>query len=204
MSSDQTPRKNYQQIREALEEQIEQIENDINQIPCTSANQSEENIANKYQEKRSSSSNLAPHWEQVLSFIRQSQNEEAMYALVRVVQRLLDEKASKKTLNEKATKTYVDNLSERVASGAKDILTQCTEESVTGLHSQIVDIRAKIAELRKYMQDELHVIQNQIAEMKSVHITDQNKQDIDDQLPPDYGEEQHGSAFTVHPHRQTM
>jgi hypothetical protein len=139
---------------------------------------------------------VSSHWEQVLAFVRQGQEEEAIFALVRVVQRLLDEKAFKRSLTEKASKSYVDSLFERVAKSVEDNLRQCTSESLAGLQGQIAEVKKKIADLRKFVQTELQDIQVQVEDLKHQKTrTDADEGDTVAGIPPK-------EMFVVHPNRQ--
>jgi hypothetical protein len=83
-----------------------------------------------------------------------------------VVQRLLDEKALKRGSTDKAARPYVDSLCQRVAAGARDGLRQCTSESLSRLRERAANVQAKIADLRRFVQVELHDIETEIAALK--------------------------------------
>lgn len=104
----------------------------------------------------------APHWDQVIQFVQKGQQEEAIYALVRVVQRLLDEKATKKTLNEKANKTYVDSLFGTISNSMSTNLEASTTDSLEALNKKISELHAKIQNVRQYMETELRDIEASI------------------------------------------
>lgn len=110
--------------------------------------------------------NITAYWDQVLNFIHQGKEEEAVYALVRVVQRLIDEKANKRTLQEKASKSYVDSLYERVLGNVKENLTQQVEDSYDDLENQVMSITKQIGELKQLFQKELRDVTIQIATLK--------------------------------------
>lgn len=112
------------------------------------------------------SQSISACWEQVLSFIHQGKDDEAVYALVRVVQRLIDEKATKKTQQEKASKSYVDSLYERVLGNVKENLMQQVEDSYEDLENQVITITKQIGELKQFFQKELRDITIQIAYLK--------------------------------------
>ncbi|EAY16924.1 hypothetical protein TVAG_150760 [Trichomonas vaginalis G3] len=104
----------------------------------------------------------APHWDQVIQFVQKGQQEEAVYSLVRVVQRLLDEKATKKTLNEKANKTYVDSLFGTISNSMSTNLEASTTGSLETLNERIAGLHAKIQSVRQYMETELRDIEASI------------------------------------------
>lgn len=110
--------------------------------------------------------NISACWEQVLNFLHQGKDEEAIYALVRVVQRLVDEKASKRTQQEKASKSYVDSLYERVLGNVKGNLMQQVEDSYDDLENQVISITKQIGELKQFFQKELRDVTIQIAILK--------------------------------------
>ena len=130
----------------------------------------------------------APHWEQVIQFIQKGQEEEAIYALVRVVQRLLDEKATKKTLSEKANKTYVDGLLDIVSSGIQKNLEASTVESIKTLNQKVTVLHSKISNIRSFMENELRDIEESIQALTKVNDTDENKEVV---------EESGATTFTV-------
>jgi hypothetical protein len=115
---------------------------------------------------RSAGSRSVSHWDQVLSLVRQGQEDEAVFTLVHVVQRLLSEKAPKRGASEKASVQYVDSLFQRVASGVQDNLHQCTSESLSRLNEKVAEVHQKIAGLRKFVQTELHDIELELAQLK--------------------------------------
>lgn len=128
----------------------------------------------------------APHWDQVIQHIRNGQEEEAIYSLVRVVQRLLDEKATKKTLNEKANKTYVDDLFERVSKGVQENLQKSADESLNVLQVRIQAIQQKIEDIRRYMSNELSQISHTIDKLKQPDSTSgftSARNEADNQVP---------------------
>lgn len=187
-----------QALEKSMEAQIEEVENELRDIQQPSSLMAVDST-------RDVSHALASHWEQVLSFAKQGQNEEAIYALVRVVQRLLDEKAYKRTLNEKANKSYVDSLFERVSSRVKDSIQTSTTESLKGLQEQVVEVRERIAEVRKYMQIELQNIRLSIDKLKksqdpiSPLPEPANEADGSEEEAPPRTQQ----TFIVHPHRMT-
>ena len=185
-----------QGLEKSLIAQIDEVESELREIQQPSS-------LTVVESTRDVGHALASHWEQVLSFARQGQTEEAIYALVRVVQRLLDEKASKRTLNEKANKSYVDSLFERVSSGVKDNLQSSATESVKVLQEQVVEVRERIAEVRKYMQIELQSIRIAIDNLKKSHDImpmPADQDDARDGVSEDEPRVQQ-STFIVHPHR---
>lgn len=190
------PNERLQGLEKSLLAQIDEVESELREIQQPSS-------LSVVESTRDVGHALASHWEQVLSFARQGQTEEAIYALVRVVQRLLDEKASKRTLNEKANKSYVDSLFERVSSGVKDNLQSSATESVKVLQEQVVEVRERIAEVRKYMQIELQNIRIAIDNLKKSHDPmpmPADQDDARDGVSEDEPRVQQ-STFIVHPHR---
>jgi hypothetical protein len=101
-----------------------------------------------------------------MALLHQGQESEALFALVYVVQHLLDEKAQKTSASEKASKGYVDSLFGRVAVGVQETLHQCTSESVTRLQAKVAEAQKKIADLRKFVQVELHSIETDMADLQ--------------------------------------
>lgn len=127
------------------------------------ASKTARNFKNNYLENY----NIMVYWESVLSFAKKGQIDEAFYALVRVIQRLLDEKAIKRSLGEKASKSYVDNLYERVSGSVKENLKQTMEDSTDNLENQVLLISRKIGELKQFFQKELRDVTNQIADLQN-------------------------------------
>ncbi|KAH0789328.1 hypothetical protein GPJ56_006779 [Histomonas meleagridis] len=158
-----------QELQEHYDREIKQMEEELKALRV---NSSEINTPKVY-----TSAQLAPHWEKIKNYARNGQHEEAIYALVRVVQKLLARKALKRTLIEKANRSYVDSLYERVSSGIKDNLHQCTNDSLNGLEEQILVAKDKIADLRKYVQNELTAIQKKIDSLKEQPIVKSSKSD---------------------------
>lgn len=115
--------------------------------------------------------NISAYWEQVMNFIRQGKDDEAVYALVRVVQRLIDEKATKKNQQEKASKSYVDSLYERVLGNVKENLMQQVEDSYDDLLNQVITITKQIGELKQFFQKELRDVTIQMAILKENNDT---------------------------------
>lgn len=186
-----------QALEKSFGAQIDEVESELREIQQPSS-------LVQVESTRDVGHALASHWEQVLSFARQGQNEEAIYALVRVVQRLLDEKAYKRTLNEKASKSYVDSLFERVSSGVKDNLQTSATESVKELQEQVVEVRERIAEVRKFMQIELQNIRIAIDNLKKSPDPMSAPVDESDGRDDGSGDEEprpQQSTFIVHPHR---
>jgi len=140
----------------------------------------------------------APHWDQVLSLLS-SNEEDSVYALIRVAQRLLDEKATKKSLNEKATKAYVDSLFDRVFSGVKDNIDQCTIQSKSELVERVAETRQKITDIRKFMQEGINDIQHRI---KALNQTESMNESIIGNIDDDDDQDRKVQAFTVHPNRK--
>lgn len=105
---------------------------------------------------------LAPHWEQVLSLMRDGHVSESVYALVRVVQRLLDEKANQKTMNEKVGRQYVDSLYERVATGVKDNMRLQVTKSVEELQEEMNELKEKVMNLEAFMRSQMQAIRGDV------------------------------------------
>ena len=104
------------------------------------------------------------------------------------MQRLLDEKATKKTLSEKANKTYVDELLEIVSSGIQKNLELSTVESMQTLNEKVTILHAKIANIRSYMENELRDIEESIQSLAKPSGEDDKRS---------YTEESGGTTFTV-------
>jgi hypothetical protein len=107
------------------------------------------------------------HWDQVLSLIHQGQEDEALFALIHIVQRMLHGKAPRRAIAEKANTAYVNSLFERVSIGVQGSLSECTAESVARLNQHLAEVRTKIAELRRFVQIELHGIEIQMERLKA-------------------------------------
>ena len=147
------------QMKSQIEESIDQLENDFSKFQATP------NDKNRKGTAMTQTLAHAPHWDQVIQLIQKDQQEEAIYALVRVVQRLLDEKATKKTLSEKANKTYVDGLLDIVSSGIQKNLEASTNESILSLNQKVSILHAKISNIRAFMENELRDIEESIQEL---------------------------------------
>jgi hypothetical protein len=115
---------------------------------------------------RSIDTKPASHWDQVMTLLQQGREREALIALVRVVQCMLDERAQKTAAVEKAPKAYVDSLFNRMAVGVQDSLRQCTSESSSRLRDKAREVQKKIADLRKFLQVELHDLETELADLQ--------------------------------------
>jgi hypothetical protein len=151
------------QLEKVLSQQVEEAEHELRSLQSSSS-------AGQYGLTARSTGSLSSHGDQVLSLMRQGQEGEAIFALIHVVQRLLDEKAPKRSPAEKTNVSYVDSLCQRVASGVQDNLQQCTSESLCRLRNQVADVQQKIANLRRFVQVELHDIEMQLADLKRVKV----------------------------------
>lgn len=184
------------QMQSSIQQQIDEVEAEILSLykPVAKGTKLEKTHSTRVVP----TSSLAPHWEQVITLVKQGQDEEAIYALVRVVQRILDEKAFSRALSEKANKSYVDSLFDIMASGVNDTLEKCTQESISELSKQIKECNKKVGGLRKYMQMQLSEIQQQISQLKVVEQTDENEKEEEPDQPINKSQQ----IFIVHPHRQ--
>ncbi|OHT06918.1 hypothetical protein TRFO_24959 [Tritrichomonas foetus] len=145
---------------------------------------------------------ISSYWEQVLKYIRQDQDEKAVFALIRVVQRMLDEKAYAKTLHEKATKSYVDNLYERVSSGVKDNMNESIADSCDNLENQVITLAEKIGEVKLYFQTQLRVVKNQITSLKEINEESKSKKgDLESGRSASTSSSK-SNAFTICPPKQ--
>ena len=172
------------QMKSSIEASISKLEEDFNQFQQPPQEPGKPRRGNGM----SGAFTHAPHWEQVIQFIQKGQEEEAIYALVRVVQRLLDEKATKKTLSEKANKTYVDGLLDIVSSGIQNNLEASTVESIQTLNQKVTILQTKISNIRAFMENELRDIEESIQALTKVNDNEENKEVI---------EESGGTTFTV-------
>ena len=158
------------QMKSSIEESIAKLENDFHQFQAP--------VREPNKQRRSSAViqefNHASHWDQILQYIQKGQQEEAIYTLVRVVQRLLDEKATKKTLDEKANKTYVDGLLGIVSSGIQKNLEASTVDSMAVLNEKVELLHTKIESLRQYMESELRDIEESIQALTKLNDGDEN------------------------------
>jgi hypothetical protein len=124
------------------------------------------------EQNSSTQSRHPPHWDPVMAFLHRGQEGETLFALIHIVQRLLDEKAHKAAAGDKASKSYVDSLFQRVTVGVQENLHQCTSDSVSRLQEKINDVHQKITDLRKFLQIELHDIQTELADLQQLSATD--------------------------------
>ncbi|OHT09441.1 hypothetical protein TRFO_04495 [Tritrichomonas foetus] len=166
------PADRYKQFEESINMQLAQVEEELASLTqpqsLSKATQNGSMILPTLSSLNPLSSKgniLAPYWEQVLTCIHQGQDEEAIYALVRVVQRLLDEKAYRRTLYEKASKAYVDNLFERVSTGVNNNMLENTTKSCDSLDDQVIVLSQKIGEVKDYFQKELNEMKKLIAQL---------------------------------------
>jgi hypothetical protein len=181
----------FLELEREMSLQVDELEAELKQLQqSASARSAREN-------PRATAAAIAPYWEQVLVFMRQGQEEEAIYALIRVVQRILDEKALKPALADKASKAYVDSLFERVSSGVKENLVASMNESARGLDARIAEVRDKISDLRNYVQSQLQEIQTEMDKLKC-----QTRHTVGD--GGEAAVERDGPGFTVHPHRRPV
>ena len=151
------------QMKLQIEENIDQLEQEFSKFQATPTNNTRKGTT------MTQALTHAPHWDQVIQLIQKDQQEEAIYALVRVVQRLLDEKATKKTLSEKANKTYVDGLLDIVSSGIQKNLEASTNESILSLNQKVALLHSKIANIRAFMENELRDIEESIQELTKLN-----------------------------------
>jgi Trp operon repressor len=157
-------------MKSSIEEGIQKLENDLTQFQQPS---NETGMARK-------NSAMAPHWDQVIQFIQKDQEEEAICALIRVVQRLLDEKATKKTLAEKANKTYVDGLLEIVSSGIQKNFEASTIESMQTLNEKVTILQTKIANIRSFMENEMRDIEECIQSLVRPLGEDEKRDNVEE------------------------
>ena len=172
------------QMKSSIEESISKLEDEFNQFQ--QAPNSE--LGKRRNGTMTQAFTYSPHWDQVIQFIQKDQQEEAIYALVRVVERLLDEKATKKTLSEKANKTYVDGLLDIVSSGIQKNLEASTVESMQTLNQKVAVLHTKIANIRSFLENELRDIEESIQQLTKPNDNEENQEVI---------EESGGTTFTV-------
>ena len=150
----------------------------------------------------SKDNSASPQWDQIITLAKSGQEEEAFFQLIRVVQRLLDEKANAKAVQEKAAKAYVDNLFERVSTGVKDNLLKYAEDSCESLEGQVILLQQKIGEVKTFFQNEMREIKLLVAALKetddqteTIETSRSSEANVSSRLKP-------GSSFTVCPQRQ--
>ena len=160
------PNDAFRQFQEKMNKQLQEVEAEIDSI----------NVNSSLKEKKSNEASiLFQQLDKISEYLHQDQEKEAIYSLVRAVQKLLDEKAAKKILSEKANIEYVDKLYERVTSGIKDNLGEYEQECLNDLEYKVTELKSKMDQLRSFMQTELRKIQVQIDEL---HQDNGNAEDI--------------------------
>lgn len=162
------PQEYFQQFQDNMKNQINELEAELNELQANTVLKDKKNSTARI-------TTLYPQFDSTLEILRQGQEEEAIYSIVRIVQRLLDEKAAKKALTDKANVEYVDNLCERLSSGIQENLKQYHQESLSSLESNIFKLKKKIDEIRIYMQHELRDIQIQIDDLHNFDDTHKNE-----------------------------
>jgi hypothetical protein len=148
------------QLEQTLSAQISQVEAELRTLQLSSSS------ARSQSPSLSTPRSRGSQWDQVLGIVRQGQEDEALFALIRVVQRALDERAPRKALAEKVTNAYLDSLFERVTGGVQDNLRQCTAESLARLERQVAEVKTRLMDLRKFLQVELQDIEMQMESLK--------------------------------------
>ena len=141
-------------MKSNLNSEIEELEEQLKQLQSSPTDSNQKNTMQTL--------SRAPHWDQIVQYINIDQKNEAIYALVRVVQRLLDEKSSKKTLDEKANKNYVDSLLDIVSSGIQKNLERSTLDSICGLNEKVNKLHKKINSIRQFMENELRKLESSV------------------------------------------
>jgi hypothetical protein len=123
----------------------------------------------------SAESGCRSHWYPVMTRLQQGKENETLFALIHVVQRVLDEKAQKAAATDKASNAYVDSLFTRVTGGVQDSLRQCMSESVSRLQEMIMEVHRKMKDLRKFLQVELHDIETELVDLQRLRSTANTK-----------------------------